>query len=67
MKTVIKILWGIAVIFMLFGVVLMIPVYTSAQSVMQQLAGLALGMAYSVIPYCIVRALSSIVQQQKHT
>ncbi|HHD2941728.1 TPA: hypothetical protein ACNZ88_004522 [Enterobacter kobei] len=52
-----KILWAICVVFGVIGFVQGIIEVFGAVSAPQQAAGAAMGVAWAVIPYCIVRAI----------
>lgn len=54
-----KILWGVVAICAVIGLLDgLLPAITMANSAPQQAAGAAIGIAWAVIPYCLVKALS---------
>ncbi|ARM68119.1 hypothetical protein Q4R01_17540 [Morganella morganii] len=54
-----KILWGVVVICAVIGLLDgLLPAITMANSAPQQAAGAAIGIAWAVIPYCLVKAIS---------
>ncbi|WP_258306468.1 hypothetical protein [Enterobacter sp. HPCN14] len=59
-----KILWAICVVFGAIGFVQGIVGVFGAVSAPQQAAGAAMGVAWAVIPYCIVRAIQQMRPQE---
>ena len=62
MKTFSKILWVVAILMAIIGAIDGYHAYTEAETIMQQIGGAAIGMAWAVIPYCIARAFSEIAK-----
>ena len=66
-----KILWGVVAICAVIGLLDgLLPASTMANSAPQQAAGAAIGVAWAVIPYCLVKAISmmrprSVVIEEK--
>jgi len=57
----VKILWSIVLVCCLIGIGHGIIGISSADSAIQQAAGAAIGIAWAVIPYCLVKAISMMV------
>ncbi|WP_085653216.1 hypothetical protein [Lonsdalea britannica] len=55
-----KILWGISALFSIIGFIEGVVMVSGANSAPQQAAGAAMGLAFSVIPYCFCRALQQM-------
>lgn len=60
MKGLSKVLWIGVILSSLLGVLIVFGAITITQTVMQESAGIALGISFAVIPYCIARAVSEI-------
>ncbi|HEE9789205.1 TPA: hypothetical protein R8F93_003265 [Enterobacter soli] len=59
-----KVLWALCVLFGVIGFVEGIFGVVGATSAPQQAAGAAMGVAWAVIPYCIVRAIQQMRPQE---